>query len=219
MTRLRSRSGGSRGRVRAVLVMLVGLVMAGAACRQDMHDAPRFEPLEESDFFRDKRSARPLLEGTVARGHLRAEEAFYTGKVNNQPVVELPMPLTRDLLERGRERFNIYCSPCHGHTGEGQGMVVRRGFKQAASFHDPRLRGIAIGYFVDVMTNGFGQMPDYRTQVAPRDRWAIAAYIRALQLSRSATVDDVPGEERRKLETGGTPGASTSDEEGSTSHE
>lgn len=202
--------------------VLVAVVVGGVACRQDMHDTPRFEPLEESDFFSDKRSARPLPEGTVARGELRADEAFYTGKVNNQPVAELPMPLTRDLVERGRERFDIYCSPCHGHTGEGQGMVVRRGFKEAASFHDPRLRGMPVGYFVDVMTNGFGQMPDYRTQVTPRDRWAIAAYIRALQLSRSATADDVPAEERQKLETGQAPDASSSShqaEEEPTSHE
>ncbi|MGH9160408.1 MAG: c-type cytochrome [Vicinamibacteraceae bacterium] len=202
--------------------VLAGVVLGGVACRQDMHDTPRFEPLERSDFFADQRSARPLLEGTVARGQLRADEVFYTGKLNNQPVAELPMPLTRELVERGRERFNIYCSPCHGRTGEGQGMVVRRGFKQAASFHDPRLRGMPIGYFVDVMTNGFGQMPDYATQVAPRDRWAIAAYIRALQLSRSATANDVPADERKKLETAPAPGASSASppvKEGATSHE
>jgi mono/diheme cytochrome c family protein len=202
--------------------VLVGVVLGGVACRQDMHDTPRFEPLEESDFFRDKRSARPVPEGTVARGQLRADEVFYTGKVNNQPVAELPMPLTRDLVERGRERFDIYCAPCHGRTGDGRGMVVRRGFKQAASFHDPRLRGMPVGYFVDVMTNGFGQMPDYTTQVAPRDRWAIAAYIRALQLSRSATAGDVPAEERQKQGAGQAPGASSRPaqvEEGVTSHE
>lgn len=201
--------------------VLAGVVLGGVACRQDMHDAPRFEPLEESDFFRDKRSARPLPEGTVARGHLRADEAFYTGKVNNQPVAELPMPLTRDLVERGRERFDIYCSPCHGRAGDGRGMVVRRGFRQAASFHDPRLRGMPVGYFVDVMTHGFGQMPSYATQVAPRDRWAIAAYIRALQLSRRATADDVPADERRKLESGQASDApgSPQAEEGVTSHE
>ena len=175
---------------------------AGTACRQDMHDAPRFDPLEKSDFYADRRSARPLIDGTVARGQLRANDAYYTGKENGQPLPGLPAGITLDkaLLERGQSRFNVYCAPCHSQTGEGDGMVVRRGYKQPPSFHDPRLRAQPLGYFYDVMTRGFGQMPDYAAQIQPKDRWAIAAYVRVLQVSRHAAVADVPAADKPKLD-------------------
>lgn len=175
---------------------------AGTACRQDMHDAPRYDALEKSDFFPDRRASRSLIEGTVARGQLRADDAYYTGKENGQPIATLPAGLTLDkaLIERGQSRFNVYCAPCHSQTGEGDGMVVRRGYKQPPSLHDPRLRNMQLGYFYDVVTRGFGQMPDYAAQIQPRDRWAVAVYIRALQLSHNATIDDVPAEERGNLD-------------------
>jgi mono/diheme cytochrome c family protein len=200
---------------------------AGTACRQDMHDAPRYDALEKSDFFPDRRTARPLIEGTVARGQLRADDAYYTGKVGGQPIAGLPAGITLDkaLLERGQSRFNVYCAPCHSQTGEGDGMVVRRGYKQPPSMHDPRLRAQPLGYFYDVVTRGFGQMPDYAAQIQPRDRWAVAAYLRALQLSQHATVEDVPAEERGNLdkatESHAQPGAkpAAGQKEGSAAHE
>jgi mono/diheme cytochrome c family protein len=165
-----------------------------------MHDQPKFIPLRESTFFADARSARPLVEGTVARDHLREDPLLYTGKVNGTDSTEFPFPIDSTLMARGRERFNIYCSPCHGRTGQGDGMVVRRGYRRPPSLHDPRLRDAPVGHFFDVMTNGFGAMPDYAALVQVRDRWAIAAYIRALQLSEHATVADVPETERGRLE-------------------
>jgi mono/diheme cytochrome c family protein len=185
------------------VAVLTCSVLAG--CRQDMHDAPRVEPLERSDFFTDQRGSRPLVEGTVARGHLRAEDVLYTGMLGTTPVDRIPLALTRELVERGRNRFEIYCTPCHGRSGEGNGLIVQRGYKQPTSFHDPRLRNERAGYFFDVMTRGFGQMPDYAAQVAPQDRWAIVSYIRALQLSRNATIADVPDADRKALESGQTP--------------
>ncbi len=158
----------------------------------DMHDQPRYKPLAESRFFRDGRASRPVVEGTVARGQLHEDEHLYTGKVNGQPAAALPLELTRELLERGRERYDIFCSPCHGHAGYGDGMIVQRGLRPPPSFHIDRLRGSPPGYYFDVITNGFGTMYSYASRVAPEDRWAIIAYIRALQLSQNATPADVP---------------------------
>lgn len=173
------------------LALATALVVL-AGCRQDMHDQPRFKPLAMNTFYPDDRSARPLVEGTVARDDERADQYFYTGKINGQPGTELPFPLTPAVLERGRERYNIYCSPCHSEIGDGNGMIVQRGFKRPPSYHTDRLRQAPIGHFFDVMTNGFGGMSEYKSQVSPSDRWAIAAYIRALQLSQDATRADVP---------------------------
>jgi mono/diheme cytochrome c family protein len=170
-----------------------------AGCQQQMADQPRYDPLQESDFFGDRRSARPAVEGTVARGRLEADEHFHTGKVGGKPVDELPVALTREILARGRERFEIYCSPCHDRIGNGQGMVVRRGFRAPPSFHSERLRQAPAGHFFQVMSLGFGVMPDYAEQIAVEDRWAIAAYIRALQLSQWAPLVQLPEEERKKL--------------------
>lgn len=171
-----------------------------AGCRQDMHDQPRYKPLAESSFFEDSRSARPLVPGTIARGNLRADEHLYTGKSGGALVKTFPFPVTREVLERGRQRYDIYCAPCHDRVGNGQGMVVRRGFRPPPSFHIDRLRDAPVGHFFDVITNGFGAMADYAAQVSPRDRWAITAYIRALQLSQRATLADVPGEKRQQLQ-------------------
>jgi mono/diheme cytochrome c family protein len=184
--------------VRSALLLLAALSLA--ACRQDMHDQPRYKPLAATDFFGDGRSARPAVEGAVARGHLRIDEARYTGKVGDADVESFPFPITRADLLRGQERFNIYCSPCHSRVGDGNGMVVRRGFRQAANYHSDKLLKAPVGHFFDVMTNGFGAMPSYASRVEPDDRWRIAAYIRVLQFSENATLNDVPPEERPALE-------------------
>jgi len=171
------------------------------ACRQDMQDQPKYKDLRGSSFFDDHRSARPLPEDTVARGFLYADQRFATGKENGQPLATLPVPLTVALLARGRERFNIYCAPCHGRTGNGLGIVVQRGLRRPNSFSIDRLREAPVGYFFDVETRGFGAMMDYSAQIPPEDRWAIAAYIRALQLSQRTTLADVPDAERAALES------------------
>ena len=181
-------------------LLAVGAVLVLAGCRQDMHDAPRYEAFEASDTFADKRASRVAPAGTVARGWLREDEALYTGKVNGQPIDTFPFAITRADLERGQQRFNIYCTPCHGRLGDGNGMVVQRGLRQAASFHQDRLREERPGYFFDVITNGFGAMPDYATQIPVQDRWLIVAYVKALQLSQHATVEDVPADQRATLD-------------------
>ena len=179
--------------------LLCGLLLL-AGCRQDMHDQPRYEPLEASSFFSDGMASRQLPEGTVARGHLGADALFYTGKdAGGQPSAVLPVPVDGKLLTRGRERYDIYCSPCHGRLGDGRGMVARRGFKQPPSFHDDRLRDSPVGYYFDVMTHGFGVMPSYATAVPPADRWAIAAYVRALQLSQRAHLAHLEPTDRAAL--------------------
>jgi mono/diheme cytochrome c family protein len=169
------------------------------ACRQDMHDQPKYVPLRESTFFGDARSARPAVDGTVARGHLNDDELTYTGKMNGQDSAVFPAPVTAATMARGRERFNIYCSPCHGRTGEGDGMIVRRGYRRPPTFLQDRLIGAPVGHFFDVISNGFGAMPDYAPQIRAEDRWAIIAYVRALQLSGRATLADVPASERDKI--------------------
>ena len=191
----------------ALLVMLSAALLAG--CRQDMHDAPRYEAFEASSTFADNRASRTPPAGTVPRGWLREDEALHTGKAAGQVLDQFPFAIAHADLARGQERFNIYCTPCHGKLGDGNGMVVQRGLRQAASFHQDRLRQEKVGYFFDVITNGFGAMPDYATQIPVRDRWLIVAYVRALQLSQHATVDDVPADRRVELDGGtGTPGTS-----------
>ena len=166
-----------------------------------MHDAPRYEPLEASSFFADGHSARPVVANTVARGQLREDEHLYTGKIGGQLAAEFPMPVTSDVMARGQERFNVFCAPCHGRTGDGTGMIVQRGFRQPPSYYEDRLVNAPVGYLYDVMTNGFGAMQDYAAQVPVSDRWAIAAYIRALQLSRRGSMNDVPADRRGELES------------------
>ncbi len=164
-----------------------------------MADQPRYKPLARSEFFGDDRSARPAIEGTVARGALQTDELFYTGKIGGKEADVFPYPVDEATFRRGRERFNIYCSPCHDRTGRGEGLVVRRGYRPPPSFHIDRLRQAPPGHFFNVMTHGLGAMPDYAEQIPPEDRWAIAAYIRALQLSQQAQLADVPEKERQRL--------------------
>jgi len=204
------------------------------ACRQDMHNQPKYRPLRASDFFADGHAARPLVAGTVARGDLREDFQLYTGKAKRggatslapesaasaasmalpgaptgQPlslrsyIMVFPFPITRPVLDRGQDRYNAFCVPCHDRVGTGQGMVVRRGYRRPPSFHIDRLRQAPVGYLFDVITNGFGAMPDYATQIPPQDRWAIIAYLRALQLSQQASLADVPPQERDRLTSGG----------------
>jgi mono/diheme cytochrome c family protein len=167
------------------------LVLAG--CRQDMHDQPHIKPLARSDFYTDLRSARPPVEGTVARGQLHEDSYLYTGKIGGNPGDYMPFPVTEELLSRGQQRYDIYCAPCHSRVGDGNGVIPARGFpRKPPSYHIERLRKASLGYLFDIISSGFGSMPDYASQIAPRDRWAIVAYIRALQLSQAATAADVP---------------------------
>lgn len=202
---------------RALALPLALLAAAGCA---DMKDQARHEPLEADTFFLDGRSARPLVEGTVARGHLREDDAFWRGlDAEGNFIARIPVGVDQAMLERGRNRYEIYCAPCHAKVGDGMGMIVQRGYKQAASYHTDRLRAIEDGYIFDVITNGFNQMQGYASQVKPADRWAIVAYIRALQLSRMADVAGIDGAARAALEHGDEydPHASTDegDEHGS----
>jgi mono/diheme cytochrome c family protein len=178
--------------------------LALVGCRQDMQDQPKYIPLRPSGFFADGRSERPLIEGTVARGHLDADAAFYTGKGPDGKFLDtFPFTVDQQVIQHGQERYNIYCAPCHDRLGNGDGMIVRRGYRHPPSYHIDRLRQVPQGYIYDVITNGFGAMPDYAAQIQPRDRWAIVAYIRALQLSQNATLNDVPPESRAQLSGGG----------------
>jgi mono/diheme cytochrome c family protein len=182
-------------------ILIVGC-LGIAGCRQDMHDQPRYKPLAATTFFGDGRSARPPVEGTVPRGHLRIDKARYTGKTDDgKDINEFPFAIEQADLIRGQQRFNIYCSPCHSRVGDGNGMVVRRGFRQAASYHTDKLLKAPVGHFFDVMTNGFGAMPSYASRVEPDDRWRIAAYIRVLQLSQNARLDDLSAQQRAELES------------------
>lgn len=194
----------------ALILTAVCTLLLTAACgvRSDMQDQPRYDAYEKSDFFSDGRSSRDYPEGTIARGHLEENKAFYTGKIDNpdpnaqaatstdasgntvvasfpNAVTEFPLPVTKELIDRGEDRYKIYCIVCHGQFGEGDGMVVRRGFPKPPTYHDDRLRNAPVGHFFDVITNGWGKMNSYGFQVQPADRWAIAAYIRTLQLSRN----------------------------------
>jgi mono/diheme cytochrome c family protein len=186
--------------VKRLLLALPLLVLAGAACRQDMHDQPKYKPFRGSELFADQRSARPLVAGTVARGALREDAVYFTGKSGSDFVAAIPVEVTPQLLARGQEQYQVFCSPCHGRTGRGDGMIVQRGFKAPSSYHVDRLRAMPVGYLYDVITNGFGAMADYSAQVAPADRWAIAAYVRALQYSQYAPAGDVPADKRAELE-------------------
>jgi mono/diheme cytochrome c family protein len=177
------------------------LMLLLPSCRQKMADQPRYDPYEESTFFPDLLSARPLPVGTIPRDFPTRNELQDRGTISGKPADRFPFPITMDVLQRGRERFDIYCSPCHGFIGVGDGMVARRGFRRPpASFHTDELRAALPGLFFDVITNGFGAMPSYAYQIDVRDRWAIIAYIRALQMSQWAPADVVPPDELQKLE-------------------
>src|SRR5271165_2204194 len=177
---------------RALALSAAAALMFVAGCRQDMQDQPKMIPQRESQFFTDGRSVRPQVEHTVARGQLREDEYFYTGLVNGKEQDALPFPATLQVLERGQERFNIYCTPCHSRVGNGEGMIVQRGYKPAGNYHDAKRLAQPVSHYFYVMTHGYGAMPDYSAQLPPADRWAVAAYIRALQLSQAAKPTDVP---------------------------
>jgi mono/diheme cytochrome c family protein len=183
-----------------------------------MHNQPKYKPLAESEFFSDHRSARPAIEGTIARGHLRLDAVRYTGKAGDADTTAFPFAITRDDLERGQERFNIYCSPCHSRIGDGNGQVVRRGFRQPPSYHIPRLKDAPVGHFFDVVTNGYGSMPSYASRVSPDDRWRVIAYIRALQLSQGAVLNDVPADQRDHIEPQSAPAPGTQNTNGPPEH-
>jgi mono/diheme cytochrome c family protein len=172
-----------------------------AACRRGMVDQQKIKPLAENDFFGDARGSRVPPAHTVARGQLREDEQLYTGKIGKDLAATFPMPVTRELLARGRERFDIYCAVCHGPAGDGNGMIVQRGFPRPPSFHEQRLRDAPPGHFVDVITNGYGVMYPYASRVAAADRWAVAAYIRALQLSQHAAPSDAAPDAAQQLES------------------
>ena len=167
----------------------MAMLVATTACRQDMHNQPRYKPFAATNFFGYGRSERPTIADTVARGQLHVDDARYTGKVNGQHVNYFPIQITQADVVRGQDRFNIYCSPCHGRLGDGHGMIVARGFKPPPTYLDPRLVNAPVGYFFDVMTNGYGAMYSYASRAAVDDRWRIAAYIRALQMSQNAPAD------------------------------
>jgi mono/diheme cytochrome c family protein len=167
-----------------------------------MSNQPRYDPLESSDFFADGMAARPRLAGTVARGELSTDPFADTGKINGQVADGFPMAVTLEVIDRGQQRYDVYCAPCHSQTGDGNGMIPSRGYRRPPSFHTEPLRKATTGHFFDVMTNGFGAMPPYGTMIPSRDRWAIVAYIRALQLSQNATAADVPAAERARLVSG-----------------
>ena len=169
--------------------MLGVALLLSTACRNDMHTQPRYKAYAATEFFSDGRSERPAIEDTVARGQLHLDEARYTGKINGKDIESIPIQITKEDLLRGQERFNIYCSPCHGQLGNGHGMIVARGLRQPPSYLDERLLNAPIGHFFDVMSNGYGSMYSYASRVAVDDRWRIAAYIRALQLSGNAPAD------------------------------
>lgn len=182
----------------AALLALLAVAICTTACRQDMHNQPRYKPLAYTTFFDDGRAARPAIDDTVARGQLHLDPARYTGKENGKDVDFFPIQITAADIARGQQRFNIFCSPCHGRLGDGHGMIVSRGLRQPPSYHDARLMNAPVGHFFDVMTNGYGAMYSYASRVPTDDRWRIAAYIRALQLSQNA-----PPELARQNEAGG----------------
>jgi hypothetical protein len=186
-------------RVEVLLIVAATVILAG--CQQEMTDQPRIDPLEHSDFFADERASRPFPEGVVARGMLRDDDHLYRGRTGTELSTTFPMPVTRDVIIRGQERYNIFCTPCHDHVGTGNGMAVRRGFRRGPpSLHVDRLREAPHGHFFDVITNGFGAMNDYAMQIRPEDRWAIVAYIRALQFSQAAPITDLSDQDRQQLE-------------------
>ena len=176
-------------RIAAVSAFAAAGLLAG--CRQDMQDQPKFIPQRGTDFYADGRSARPQVENTVARGQLREDAYFYTGMQGGKEGDGMPFPVTMEVLERGQERYNVYCTPCHSRVGNGVGMIVQRGYSKAGNFHTARLQAAPLGHFFNVMTNGYGAMPDYSAQLTPADRWAVVAYIKALQLSQNAQPGDV----------------------------
>jgi mono/diheme cytochrome c family protein len=207
MTRNPRRLEGSTTRRLVLTGVALAMLVSLTACQQKMANQPRYDPLEASDFFEDGMASRPRIEGTVARGDLADTPFMATGKINGQVVDGYPFAVTADVIDRGQTRYDVFCAQCHGRVGDGNGMIPARGFRRPPSFHTEPLRNQKTGHFFDVMTNGFGAMPPYGTMISSRDRWAIVAYIRALQLSQHATVADVPAADRAKLDAPATAAA------------
>jgi mono/diheme cytochrome c family protein len=184
------------------LTWAIGVLVltATAGCRQDMHDQPKYQPLEASSFFADGAASRPLPANTVARGQLKDDTLLYTGKIGDDPANEFPFKVDAAVMARGRVAYDAFCSHCHGLTGAGDGIVVQRGYSKPPVLYDERLKGLPAGHIFDVITSGFGAMPDHASQIKVTDRWAIVAYVRALQVSTSGTIDDVPAGERGRLD-------------------
>lgn len=180
---------------KAMAILSLASVAVLAGCRQDMHDQPKFYPQRGTTFYADGRSVRPQVENTVGRSQLHEDTYFYTGMANGQEGTTMPFPVTLEVLERGQERYNIYCAACHSRVGNGVGMIVQRGYSKAANFHTFRMQAAPLGHFFSVISNGYGAMPDYSAQLTPADRWAVVAYIKALQLSQNATQSDIPAGE------------------------
>jgi mono/diheme cytochrome c family protein len=193
-------------RIPSLLLLMLASIAGETACRQDMQDQPKYKPLQESRFYADGRSARPIPAGTIARDELNDDDLFHTGKTNGTWTDTIPLTVNMQLLRRGRERFDIYCSPCHGRIGDGNGMIALRGVRRPADLTSARVREEPPGYIFDVITNGYGGMGDYGDQVPPHDRWAIVAYMRALELSHNATLADVPPQEQSQLTSQPQPG-------------
>jgi mono/diheme cytochrome c family protein len=181
------------------LMLTTVTILAIAGCRQQMADQPYKRPLEPSNFFDDGMASRPVEPGTVAHTGREQNDQQFNGKVDGKLVDTFPFEVTMEVLARGQERYEIFCSPCHDRLGTGQGMIVRRGFTPARSFHETRLREAPAGHFFEIMTQGFGPMPSYANQLSEHDRWAVIAYIRALQFSRNARLDQLPPEDRAKM--------------------
>ena len=187
--------------LRNIVIAVAALSIAG--CNTDMWVQQKTAPLSQSDFFSDGQSARPLVPGTIPRGHLREDGVFYTGIENGKWVDKIPVPVTMDLLKRGRDRFDIYCSPCHGRLGDGKGMIALRGYqlkRPVGNYHSERLMKMPVGHFYDVITNGYGAMYSYASRIEPQDRWAVVAYIRALQMSQHGSVSDLNDKEKAQLD-------------------
>jgi hypothetical protein len=182
------------------IIWLVICLALTTGCVLDMRDQPRYESFEKSPFFEDNSSARPPVTGAVARGQLRTDEHLYEGRVNDEFAPTFPFTITLEVLERGQERYNIFCSPCHGFVGDGQGIIVEYGLRQPPSFHDPELKDEPPGYYFDLISRGTRVMPSYASRIRPEDRWAIVAYIRALQLSQDADLSQVPSNEIPNLD-------------------
>ena len=183
------------------IALLAGAFLVGTACRQDMHDQPRYRNLSASDYYSDGRGSRPAVPNTVARGQLKVDHVLYAGKIGKEDADRFPFPMTKEVLERGRNRFNIFCSPCHGYTGHGNGMIPRRGLQSPPSYHSDALREAPVGHFFDVISNGTGAMASYAARIPDvKDRWSIVGYIRVLQQAQNAKIEDVPVDMRSKVE-------------------
>ena len=207
-------AGRAQNRCSAPSALIVVALLFAAGCRQDMHDQPKYIPLRESTFFADDRSARPIVAGTVARGQLHDDAPLYSGKTGDKDADVFPFAIDDRRMARGRERFNIYCSPCHGRTGQGDGMVVRRGYRRPPTFHQDRLRDAPVGHFFDVITNGNGSMASYAARIPVPDRWAIVAYVRALQASQNVKIADLSPDEVAKVRASENPAKPEQKKEG-----